>query len=129
MIHEFDFGPPGIIDLRFTGEVKEVHGCYSNLPEQVQDGLQLLCHAIIQLSPAVKKADAGVLWVDDSLVIINVGRAFILNNFGTGKAVLNLNQEKDGSYSTDYFSYRQMEIAGMVVDCAYRDLWINGRCA
>lgn len=129
MLNEYYFyGPSDDINLRLKGEVRSLYGEYEDLPENVQYALQLLCHAVLQLAPAVKKAKAGVFWVDNALVIINIqGDVFSVNNFATGMAVMNFRRDADGSYSTDFFSIKQMASIDPILIRAYNDVDIHGR--
>ena len=122
------FGPDEEISLKLTGDVWMQYGEYEDLPENVQDSLQLLCHAVLQLSPAIKKARAGVLWIDNAFAIINThDDVFSVNNLATGMAVMNFRRDADGGYSTDFFSVKQMASSYPIISYAYEDVYINGR--
>ena len=129
MLNEYYFyGPSGDINLRLKDEVRSLYGEYEYLPENVQYALQLLCHAVLQLAPTVKQTDAGVLWLDNALVIINThGNDFSVNNIATGMAVMNLYKDADGSYSTDFFSITQLTLINPIILRAYEDADEHGR--
>ncbi len=133
MITAFDYGPRGRIRLELTGEIRQRHGRCADLPENVQDALQLLAHAMIQLAPRAKRND-GALSIGDFvfLFIESPSRpmnCYSLNNLlGTGYSVMNMDKNTaDGSYSTEFFSVKQMTLADPFLDAAEKDALANGR--
>lgn len=122
----YDYGPVGRIDLSLYGEAWDRYGCYDDLPPNVQEALQLLCHAVIQLSEDIKHSEAGVFWIG-KLMILNIGDRYCLSNFGTGMAIMNLLEERKGHFSTDFFSVKQMALADPILVFAEKHALANGR--
>ncbi|MBQ3286607.1 MAG: hypothetical protein IJH45_01495 [Firmicutes bacterium] len=126
MITEYDYGPIGRVSLRLYGEARDLYGGYDDLPPNVQEALQLLCHAVIQLSDDIKRAEAGVFWIG-KLMIMSIGDRYCLSNFNTGMAIMNLREEQKGRFSTDFFSVKQMALADPILTIAENHALANGR--
>lgn len=124
----FDFGPAKNIELEFTGDAAKYYNCYEYLPIDVQEALQLLCHAIIQVLPIATNNEMGKLWIDDTFFILNINNSkYCISNFKTGMAVMNLTKESSNKYTTDFFSTKQMALTDPIISYAYNDALINGR--
>ena len=129
MINKFEFGPMEEIKLTLEGEAKEIYGSYSNIPENIQDALQLLCHAAIQLSEETKKTNGGILWIKKFLIATisnDFCEAFCISNFNNGMSIMKFTKQKEG-YFTDFFSVDQLSLADPIIIAAHNDAVRNGR--
>ena len=129
MINIFEFGPKEKIKLTLEGEAKAIYGSYDNLPDNIKDALQILCHAALQLSDEAKKSKGGILWINKFMIAIisnEYREAFCINNFNNGMAIMNLTK-KQGGYFTDFFSIKQLALADPIITAAHNDVLRNGR--
>ena len=131
MLYTFKTGPIGRIPLRLTGEAQSHYGQYEAFPEEIQDALQLICHAVIQLAPEIKQSENGVYRINNTYMIVNLTNGHIdtysLSNFMTGMAIMNLCAEGDGNYSTDFFAVKQLALTDRIIECADLNAFVNGR--
>ena len=123
----YDFGPLYDVPIRLTGEVYERYGNYENLAGNIQEVLQLITHAVIQLADTIARSNAGVLWIEKHFMIMKLGSRYTINNFGNGMGVINLYEERKNCFSTDFFSIKQLALTDPILDYAYKDSIISGR--
>ena len=128
MITEFEFGPVHRMNIELVDDAWRHYGCFSSLPENVQDALQLMCHAIIQIADDIKRAKSGVFQIDAIFMIIIIkDNYYCINNIGNGMAVMNFCMENDNSCTIDFFSVKQLALTDPIISFALMDSYWSGR--
>lgn len=129
MYDEILYGPYGKIPLRLTGEAASHYGSYESLPWEVQEVLQMLIHAVVQLEKEIASAKGGVLFITQFLMIVNiVGGIYEVSDFESGMSVMSLEKKGDGTFSSDFFSIKQLKKIDPILDYAEQNAAIYGRC-
>ena len=130
----FDFGPENEINIRLVDGAESIYGSYDSLPTNIQEALQLILHAMLQVSKDVLNSPGGMLFIETNFMIIglegrdNINR-YTLINMNNEKGVINLLQDRNiqGSYCTDFFFINQLFLCKPVFDFAYQDSLNKGR--
>jgi len=85
----FDFGPESEINIRLVDEAKSIYESYHSLPTNIQEALQLIFHAMLQVSKEVLNSKGGVLCIETNFMIIGLKgldnfNRYILINMDSG---------------------------------------------
>lgn len=132
MKNKFDFGPIGEINLMLEKDAKTYFGEYTNLPEEVKNVLQLIIHAVIQITNDIDDQKPEVLWVGNTFRIMHMksevkGDGYTIGNRTNGMAVITFNKDISGRFSTSFFSVKQLALVEPILDYAYQDALAYGR--
>ena len=71
----YDYGPERRLSLELVGAIKEKNNGieYKDIDTNMQEALQLFCHAIYQLRDEARMSPGGVLHTADGIMLLVIG--------------------------------------------------------
>ena len=121
----YDLGPSDQVRITLSGEALEAYGPFENLPQNVQEALQITCQAVCQTQDILERGDSG---------FYDLGGIFvtkILNKylFTDEEMMTIINVEKlPHSYDIDFFSVNRLPKIQVLVDLADERATKDGKC-
>lgn len=120
----YDFGSISKVKISLSGEAASHYGSYHDLPENIQELFQIVCHAVCQLRNVLEQADGKPYYLDD-IFVIKIKNQYLFND---SEMMTVINVERiDADYDIEFFSVNRLAKLQPLIDLAYKHFERNGR--
>lgn len=112
----YEFGPIGKVKITLSGEAGANYGSFTDLPSNVQEFFQLVCHAVCQVRDLLEQADDKPYYMED-IWVIKIGNQYLFND---DEMMTIMNVERIGTdYDIEFFSGKRLVKIQPLIDLAY----------